>query len=237
MSLVEILTWLVAKFGSFMFVRGASRADPPPPRQAPPAFDGKHLSLREAYTLLDLKEGDGAAEAQRAYRRLALRWHPDKNPGDIEAEQRFKQVVQAKETIMASLSGESTGEPAPAHEAEEPEPSAEDQRKYTEAREREFKSRFAAEMKEFMRQESERVRAAAAVESNRRRRVEALATEKARGEIAARRSNKHVTTRQLKRLVRDKKAEAEAEILSEEAATSKGHGVPMPGQASPAWSR
>jgi molecular chaperone DnaJ len=47
------------------------------------------------YELLGVSRGADAVELKRAYRELAMRWHPDKNPGDRAAEDKFKQVSEA----------------------------------------------------------------------------------------------------------------------------------------------
>jgi molecular chaperone DnaJ len=52
------------------------------------------------YILLGLERGAPAVEIKRAYKRLARRLHPDINPGDHEAEARFRQVLDAYETLM-----------------------------------------------------------------------------------------------------------------------------------------
>jgi molecular chaperone DnaJ len=53
----------------------------------------------DLYAVLGVERGAGAAEIQRAYRRLARRYHPGVNPGDREAAARFAQVTQAFETL------------------------------------------------------------------------------------------------------------------------------------------
>ena len=50
---------------------------------------------RDYYALLGVAREADAAELKRAYRELALRWHPDKNPGSKEAEEHFKAVSEA----------------------------------------------------------------------------------------------------------------------------------------------
>lgn len=54
----------------------------------------------DLYIVLGIERGAAAAEIKRAYRRLARRLHPDINPGDGEAEVRFRQVVEAYETLI-----------------------------------------------------------------------------------------------------------------------------------------
>jgi molecular chaperone DnaJ len=50
--------------------------------------------------VLGVDRGAPVGEIKRAYKRLARRLHPDINPGDREAEARFRQVVDAYETLM-----------------------------------------------------------------------------------------------------------------------------------------
>jgi molecular chaperone DnaJ len=50
---------------------------------------------RDYYEVLGLKKRTSADEIKRAFRRLAQRYHPDKNPGDPTAEDRFKEVNEA----------------------------------------------------------------------------------------------------------------------------------------------
>ena len=54
----------------------------------------------DLYILLGVKREATAADIKRAYRRLARRFHPDINPGDREAAARFRQIVDAYETLI-----------------------------------------------------------------------------------------------------------------------------------------
>ncbi len=52
------------------------------------------------YIVLGVDRGAAAGEIKRAYKRLARRLHPDINPGDREAAARFRQILDAYETLM-----------------------------------------------------------------------------------------------------------------------------------------
>jgi molecular chaperone DnaJ len=51
------------------------------------------------YELLECQRGADDAALKSAYRRLAMKWHPDKNPGDASAEQRFKAISEAYDCL------------------------------------------------------------------------------------------------------------------------------------------
>jgi DnaJ-class molecular chaperone len=53
------------------------------------------MAARNFYEVLGIAQGASADEIRKAYRKLALQNHPDKNPGDKRAEERFKECAQA----------------------------------------------------------------------------------------------------------------------------------------------
>src|SRR5688500_19377933 len=53
------------------------------------------MAKRDYYEVLGLSRGANEAEIKTAYRKLAVRYHPDKNPGDAEAEEKFKEAAEA----------------------------------------------------------------------------------------------------------------------------------------------
>ncbi len=57
-------------------------------------------TAKNYYAILGVQEGATEEELKRAYRRLALRYHPDKNPGDRKAEERFKAISEAYAVLM-----------------------------------------------------------------------------------------------------------------------------------------
>ena len=50
---------------------------------------------RDYYEVLGLKKGASEADIKKAFRKMALKYHPDKNPGDKTAEEKFKEVNEA----------------------------------------------------------------------------------------------------------------------------------------------
>ena len=54
----------------------------------------------DLYVVLGLPQGATEGDIKRAYRRLARRYHPDINPGDRAAEARFRQILEAYETLI-----------------------------------------------------------------------------------------------------------------------------------------
>ena len=50
---------------------------------------------RDYYEVLGLKKGAGEDEIKKAFRKMAMKYHPDKNPGDRTAEEKFKEVNEA----------------------------------------------------------------------------------------------------------------------------------------------
>jgi molecular chaperone DnaJ len=56
-------------------------------------------TTRDYYEILGVEKGADADDVKRAYRRLAMKHHPDRNPGDAEAEARFKEAAEAYEIL------------------------------------------------------------------------------------------------------------------------------------------
>ena len=57
------------------------------------------MAKEDYYALLGVKKTAGDAELKSAYRKLAKQYHPDVNPGDAEAERKFKQVSEAYDVL------------------------------------------------------------------------------------------------------------------------------------------
>ncbi len=57
------------------------------------------MSKRDYYEVLEISKSASAEEIKKAYRKMAIKYHPDKNPGDKEAEEKFKEAAEAYEVL------------------------------------------------------------------------------------------------------------------------------------------
>ncbi|MGB0955598.1 MAG: molecular chaperone DnaJ [Panacagrimonas sp.] len=57
------------------------------------------MSKRDYYEVLGVNQKAGEDELKKAYRRLAMKYHPDRNPGDKTAEEKFKEASEAYEVL------------------------------------------------------------------------------------------------------------------------------------------
>ena len=64
-----------------------------------PSFIIQNMAKRDFYDILGVTRSSSADEIKKAYRKLAIKYHPDKNPGDKEAEEKFKEAAEAYEIL------------------------------------------------------------------------------------------------------------------------------------------
>lgn len=57
------------------------------------------MSKKDFYSVLNVPRSASADEIKKAYRKLAMQYHPDKNPGDKKAEEKFKELSEAYEVL------------------------------------------------------------------------------------------------------------------------------------------
>ncbi len=57
------------------------------------------MSKRDYYDILEISKSANADEIKKAYRKMAIKFHPDKNPGDKAAEEKFKEAAEAYEIL------------------------------------------------------------------------------------------------------------------------------------------
>ncbi|MDQ6749066.1 MAG: DnaJ domain-containing protein, partial [Candidatus Dormibacteraeota bacterium] len=56
-------------------------------------------TTRDYYAVLEVSRSAGPEEIKKSFRKLAMQWHPDRNPGNAEAEARFKEISEAYEVL------------------------------------------------------------------------------------------------------------------------------------------
>lgn len=57
------------------------------------------MSKRDYYEILEVSKSASADEIKKAYRKMAIKYHPDKNPDDKAAEEKFKEAAEAYEVL------------------------------------------------------------------------------------------------------------------------------------------
>ena len=57
------------------------------------------MEYKDYYQILGVEKKASQAEVKKAYRKLALEYHPDRNPGDSQAEDKFKEINEAYQVL------------------------------------------------------------------------------------------------------------------------------------------
>src|SRR5215213_4471723 len=57
------------------------------------------MAKRDYYDILGVTRAASEAEMKASYRKLAMKWHPDRNPGDKDCEAHFKEINEAYDVL------------------------------------------------------------------------------------------------------------------------------------------
>ena len=57
------------------------------------------MDYKDYYKILGVERSASEEDIRKAYRKLAMKYHPDRNPNDKEAEERFKEINEAYEVL------------------------------------------------------------------------------------------------------------------------------------------
>ena len=60
------------------------------------------MEFKDYYKILGVEKSATKDEIKKAYRKLAMKYHPDRNPGDKAAEEKFKEITEAHEVLSDS---------------------------------------------------------------------------------------------------------------------------------------
>src|SRR6056300_410439 len=58
------------------------------------------MSKRDYYEVLGVDRGASDQDVKKAYRRIAMKYHPDRNPDDADADAKFKEATEAYDVLM-----------------------------------------------------------------------------------------------------------------------------------------
>ena len=67
------------------------------------------MSKQDYYDVLGVSKDADSSSLKSAYRKLAMKYHPDKNPGDVESEKKFKEI--SGHSVLINTSFNIKGEP------------------------------------------------------------------------------------------------------------------------------
>lgn len=62
--------------------------------------------MKDPYKVLGVRVGDDLSTVKKAFRKLAMTYHPDRNPGNPDAEEKFKEIQKAWEYLKDTIGKE-----------------------------------------------------------------------------------------------------------------------------------
>jgi len=62
------------------------------------------MEFKDYYKIMGVEKDATQEEIKKAYRKLALKYHPDRNPDNKQSEEKFKEITEANEVLSEILS-------------------------------------------------------------------------------------------------------------------------------------